>query len=69
MWSLSGSGVIYGKELEITHKPLSAVIDTGTTMLMVPKNVFSVLVEEWYAALGSDMQCQDIICIIERDCE
>ena len=55
MWSLSGSGVIYGKELEITHKPLSAVIDTGTTMLMVPKNVFSVLVEEWYAALGSDM--------------
>jgi hypothetical protein len=47
MWSLSGSGVIYGEELEMTHKPLSAVIDTGTTMLMVPKNVFSVLVEEW----------------------
>ena len=47
MWSLSDSGVIYGEELEITHKPLNAVIDTGTTMLMVPKNVFSVLVEEW----------------------
>jgi hypothetical protein len=47
MWSLSGSGVIYGEELEMTHKPLSAVIDTGTTMLMVPKNIFSVLVEEW----------------------
>jgi hypothetical protein len=47
MWSLSGSGVIYGEELEMTHEPLSAVIDTGTTMLMVPKNIFSVLVEEW----------------------
>lgn len=47
MWSLSGSGILYGEDLEISHKPIPAIIDTGTSLLMVPKEVFNLLVEEW----------------------
>ena len=54
-WAIGGEGAYYNKRpLHVTDSKLPAVIDTGSTLMAMPPQVFAPLKESWQKDLGEE---------------
>lgn len=73
-WALEGQNLFYGEEESIKDKEkaqkMPAIIDTGSSNIGVPENIFSFLKEKWRSAI-SDINCidDDNFCFTMHKCD
>jgi hypothetical protein len=70
-WSLEGQAIVYnGTVLENTARSYPAIIDTGTSQMSIPPQIFSAIESQWKSAV-SDLDCttDDNFCVSKSPCE
>lgn len=69
-WALSGKGLYYGTPQIGEKGTYPAVMDTGSTIIAVPSQLFSALVEKWKASV-TDLDCTSDpnFCVSLHQCE
>lgn len=72
-WALEGQGMTYGqKSMQTAGQDTSypAIIDTGSSQLSIPPDVFDKIREEWAQALPElDCKTDKTFCHIQKPCE
>lgn len=72
-WALEGQGMTYGqKSMQTAGSDTSypAIIDTGSSQLSIPPDVFDKIREEWAQALPElDCKTDKTFCHIQKPCE
>lgn len=72
-WALEGQGMTYGsKSLQVAGQDMSypAIIDTGSSQLSIPPDVFEKLRTEWSQALPNlDCTSDKTFCHVKDSCE
>lgn len=72
-WALEGQGMTYGgKPMAEAGKAISypAIIDTGSSQLSIPPDVFDKIQAEWTAALPQiDCKSDKTFCHVKEPCE
>jgi len=73
-WALEGQTLFYGdQECQKIgqEKKFPAIIDTGSSNIGVPEQMYKFLKEKWHTELGSDLDCvtDDNFCQIMTPCD
>jgi len=73
-WALEGQNLFYGDMPAILDKEkaqkMAAIIDTGSSNLGVPENIYKFLKDQWYKAI-TDVNCidDDNFCFVKQPCQ
>lgn len=72
-WALEGQGMTYGNQpMQVAGQDVSypAIIDTGSSQLSIPPDVFDKIQAEWTKALPDiDCKTDKTFCHIQKPCE